>query len=232
MQTAKQPVIWTAYFDAENSCELRFMGLSKEYSGCFFDRYPIPLHKGRNKIVFHLPFSPNRLMVLGERISGDGKVSFVKGKLSKLPRIKMIPAEKEFLSLAKKIALHIPAINNGVIKSPKGKFKCRIFSQIKEDGEYLTTPARVEINTGYMQVSRKHLSRYTIPMRMFIMCHEFAHYLNNSLDEHKADEVGADLYLKMGFPKSEAYYALTDILPDDNREAQSRMNNLGNYLDG
>lgn len=230
LNLAKKPVTWVAYIDATEGAEIRLKGIANQYAGIYFDRYPITLHKGRNKVEIPIPISPSKLQIEGQRISGAGKVKIAKWEMRQLQREKLTPGERDFMALASRISRDIGAMSTGLKKSPKQRFQVRVYNIIREDGEALETPARVELGTGYMEVSKKKLKSYTIPMRMFILCHEFAHYINDSLDEHAADETGAKLYLKMGFPRSEAFYALTDILPENNQEAIVRINNLGNFL--
>lgn len=82
-----------------------------------------------------------------------------------------------------------------------------------EDGQggTIPTPASIRLN-GIIDVNSKQFRDYTVPMRMAILCHEFAHiYLNqNPENEQEADMNGLMLYLALGYPRYEACYAWLD----------------------
>lgn len=213
--TASKPVRAILEIDCESPSQIRLVGLSGISKGCYFDRYPIMLKQGLNRVEIPLPLSPQKLMVEGSRLEGSGKIKVVKKHLERLPQQRLTPGEKDFLNLAAKLSSNARQLPKKLYRSKSGRIRLRYMSDIVEEGEVLETPARVEIATGYIEVSKKRFSQYSVGMRMFILCHEFAHFLNQSVDEYDADRKGAELYLKAGFPKSEAYYSLTDILPND-----------------
>ena len=89
------------------------------------------------------------------------------------------------------------------------------------NGQELTTPARVGRNTGIIQVSKQAFTKMTVPMRMAILLHEFSHfYLNEKIDdEMEADLNGLLIYLSLGYPRIEAYQAFLETFKE-------RPNNL------
>ena len=80
-------------------------------------------------------------------------------------------------------------------------------------GKPLKTPARISRHDGVIEISKKYFKQYTVPMRMAILLHEFAHfYLNNNpRDESEADLNALTIYLSMGYPRIEAYQAWLEV---------------------
>jgi hypothetical protein len=88
-----------------------------------------------------------------------------------------------------------------------------LFTEIKnKNGVEVNTPARISKRTGVIQVSKKQFEQFTIPMRLAILLHEFAHfYLNEQMDDEvEADLNGLLLYLGLGYPRIEAYQAFLE----------------------
>mgnify|MGYP003675967552 CR=1 FL=1 len=84
---------------------------------------------------------------------------------------------------------------------------------VGEDGVSLNTPARISQKTGLIEVSKKDFLRYTIPMRLAILLHEFAHfYVNKNMeDEVEADKNSLILYMGLGYPRIDAYNVYLDV---------------------
>ncbi len=79
----------------------------------------------------------------------------------------------------------------------------------------LITPARINWESGVIEVSKKHFTQYTIPERIAILLHEFSHKYRakDITNEVEADLHGALIYLAEGFPRIElfkAYYTVFD----------------------
>ena len=104
--------------------------------------------------------------------------------------------------------------------------------QIKEDGQVVPTPARISQTDGMMEVSKADFLRYTVPMRMAILLHEFAHfYLNEVMeDEVEADHNSLQLYLGMGYPRIDAYNVYLDVFENSpselNKDRYEALNKL------
>lgn len=91
------------------------------------------------------------------------------------------------------------------------------------------TPARVNRRTGVVKVNLEKFLSFTVYMRIFIMLHEFIHYSEQTTDETRCDLGALRIYLGMGYPKSEANYAMTKVF-DNSPEALKRVGILHNYL--
>jgi len=93
-------------------------------------------------------------------------------------------------------------------------------NQITEDGRVEKTPARISQSSGLIEVSKADFLRYTIPMRMAILLHEFSHYyLNDNMeDEIEADKNSLEIYMALGYPRIDAYNVFLDVFENSPSE--------------
>jgi hypothetical protein len=97
---------------------------------------------------------------------------------------------------------------------PTKTFTVKYFDELKaKSGRVLTTPARVHARTGVIEISAQFFRKYTIPMRLAVMLHEFSHfYVNEDIDnEIEADLNGLALYLSLGFPRISAFNSFIQV---------------------
>lgn len=190
---------------------------------------------GEKEFTIPLPMSPKSLLVRAyDSVTGkDVSVKIKKFKAKQLP-INIGSYNRDvsaFVDFAKDICQNIGSITPNsegeAYTSPNGKFKIRVGETITDNnGKYIETPARISRATGNMEVSLKHFREYTIPMRMYIMCHEMGHYFGATTDEFEADRIGIAIYLDAGFPKSEVIRAFTRVLKPSNREGMARARKI------
>ncbi len=93
-----------------------------------------------------------------------------------------------------------------------------------ETGAELTTPARISVDNGLIEISQKDFMGYTVPMRIACLLHEYSHpFINeNPDDESEADLNGLIIYLGLGYPRYEGVEAWCSIFDtsqtDENME--------------
>lgn len=140
-----------------------------------------------------------------------------------------------FVKFAKQFCENASILSAGdfkpsIYRSDDGKFCIDYYNKIrsKKDGKILTTPARIGHATGIIEVSKNDFTRYTVPMRMAILLHEFSHkYMNPKLGRDISDETSADInalniYLSLGYPTIEAQYAFLKVFKGANNEGNKR----------
>lgn len=111
-----------------------------------------------------------------------------------------------------------------IYRSDDGKFCIDYYQKIRnrKTGAFVSTPARIGHNTGIIEISKSDYERYTVPMRMIILLHEFSHkYMNPKIGRKISDEVSADInalniYLSLGYPAIEAQYAFLKVFKSAN----------------
>ena len=106
-----------------------------------------------------------------------------------------------------------------------------------ETGRYLNTPARIGHQTGNIEVSKEKFDKYTIPMRMMILLHEYSHvYRNPKIGLQIDDEVGADInalyiYLGLGFSKIDAICVYANVFLKAQTQGNiKRMRKIMDYI--
>lgn len=84
------------------------------------------------------------------------------------------------------------------------------------------TPARNFYKEGIIEIGEK-FKELPFQIRLFILCHEVGHSFYH--DEDKADLYALKLFLDMGYSKTMALHALTDVLTKSPQK-QQRINHL------
>lgn len=121
------------------------------------------------------------------------------------------PLVRDFVSFAQKFcykAGYLPV--NHTYESANGKFKIEYLDTIiGSNGRNVSTPARISVKNGKIQVAKQFFANCTIPMRMAILLHEFCHYYVNTdiSNEIEADLNALTIYLGLGYPVKEAFQA-------------------------
>ena len=129
---------------------------------------------------------------------------------------------------------------NGRIFTNKSKsYTIKFFDIIRDykTGRLLNTPARIGHQTGNIEVAKIKFDKYTIPMRMMILLHEYSHvYRNPKIELPIDDEVGADinalyLYLGLGFSKIDAICVYANVfLKAQTQGNVKRMRKIMDYI--
>jgi len=126
-----------------------------------------------------------------------------------------------FIEFAEDFSLNAADLETGMsYYSDDEVYLINYLSQITENGEVQPTPARISQVDGRIEVSKADFMRYTIPMRMAILLHEFSHfYLNEDMsNEEEADRNSLILYIGMGYPRIDAYNVYLDVFENSPTE--------------
>jgi len=121
----------------------------------------------------------------------------------------------------------------------KGEFSIAYYDVIRDkSGSPMGTPARIGHSTGKIDVSKAKFDKYTIPMRVIIMLHEYSHkYRNPKMNLEIGNEVGADInalyiYLGLGFSKIDAICVFSKVfLNAQSEENMKRIRKINEYID-
>ena len=147
---------------------------------------------------------------------------------------------KSFVNFAEEFSYAAATLkaNNTKYTSDDDLFTIIYLDAIVVDGKVDPTPARISQNTGIIEVSKKDFLEYTIPMRMAILLHEFAHYYLNDImeDEIEADRHSLNIYMALGYPRIDAYNVYLDVFANAptelNKDRYAELNKLfsNNYM--
>lgn len=168
---------------------------------------------GRGKFYLRLPQSPEIAKIKVYDNAGDN----FKAVIEQLPlKAKFTvneianPVTKHFVRFAQWFSDKAGILDSDqtIYISPTGRFRIDYVDNIvnRQTGEVLTTPARINKRTGIIEIARNKFINYTVPMRMAILIHEFAHFfLNKNMeDETEADINALLILLGLGYSRVEA----------------------------
>ncbi|MDD5358427.1 MAG: hypothetical protein PHX80_04720 [Candidatus Nanoarchaeia archaeon] len=166
--------------------------------------------EGSQNFIIRLPQSPDKLTI--EIISKSERLQLVKKEVLPL-RTQMSTKDFEdkrigrFVAFCQEFALRAGYLSIGKYEDDSGSYEIQYLDTIKNDqtGKEITTPARISVTRGTVQVSQKIFSTYTIPGRVAILLHEFCHVFKNN-DAHseiEADFHAAQIYCALGYPRVE-----------------------------
>jgi len=141
---------------------------------------------------------------------------------------------RSFVNFSTRFAYNAGSLPSGTYTSDDKQFVIKYLPTIQDNGVEQTTPARIDIDSGVIEVSKKQFRDFTVPNRMAILLHEFSHvYLNDNIDDEvEADLNGLLIYLGLGYPRIEAFevFAKTFLAaPTD--QNKMRYQKIVNFID-
>lgn len=117
----------------------------------------------------------------------------------------------KFIAFAKWFATELPRLEageKGTIYQSEG-FSILYKDQLKDGETELTTPARIDQHSGMIEVSKKVITEYTVPMLIMVLLHEYGHKWKNPeygkevVNELTADIIAVHMALNLGFDYTE-----------------------------
>ncbi len=187
-----------------------------------------------------MPQSPENCMVLVSNLSDPNQNSVHVTEIKKIPLKQYLPCYsgnpeiKVFVKLAQEFSENATILDTGTYYSDNGKYRIDYLPVIFDKGIALDTPARISNTTGRMEVSKKFFSKYTVPMRMAILLHEFSHF---NLNKVQTDEIEADLnalkiYMGLGYPIIEAHKSFLNVFKNTPTDSNvERYEYLKTFID-
>jgi len=193
---------------------------------------------------FTLPETPNSLKITSYEVNeGNVPVSnyykIVLKKVQVLKKQALIVDDhtKEFIDFARNFSEKAGYLKTGNYYSKNKKFLIRYLNGRLDQ---TNTPSRVHVYQGYIEVSKDWFINMSIPMRMALLLHEYAHIhmqdetlTDNNEIEKDADENALELFRGIGYQKVEWQYAWAHIFQDNEKHIE-RLNasefNLHNGL--
>lgn len=180
---------------------------------------------GYDKFYIRMPLSPvwSLISVYDERTGNTKNDPNLKVTLHKVDFKKKITdiyrariEVREFIRFAEWFCEKAGILSAGksVYLSPDNRFRIEYVDDIRDEyGKVLSTPARIGADDGIIEISANQFRKFSIPRRMAVLLHEYAHvYINTSPDkETEADLNALFIYLGLGYPRIEAYYTFTRV---------------------
>lgn len=201
---------------------------------------------GTESYYIGLPESPEtaRVLVYKDGDSPFDNFGYRVNRIELLPlkstkKIQMSRKTKAFVKFAQEFseeASYLPASPKGEsYYSNNGKFRIDYFDVIrsKANNKPIGTPARISQLNGRIEVSQRDFVRYSIPMRMAILLHEYSHYYVNKTpsSEIEADLNGLTIYLSLGYPRIDAYNVFLNVFKNaKSKQTKERFEKLDNFI--
>lgn len=120
---------------------------------------------------------------------------------------------RSFVTFAERFSYNAGVMGTGPYRSDDSRFVIHYCPAIyNSNGTKSSTPARIGEETKVIEVSQEIFIPFTVPMRLAILFHEFAHCFRNTdkFSEKEADLQGLLIYLGLGYPRIEACEAFLD----------------------
>ena len=157
------------------------------------------------------------------------------------------PEDLSFIKFAKRFSDNAsiysatnPDLTPSIYRSDDGKYTIDYYNKIldRKTKQPVNTPARIGHQTGVIEVSKKDFLKYTVPMRMIILLHEYSHKWKNPASGVRIDnESGADInalyiYLSLGYSPIEAHQAFLYVFDGaNNAQNKKRYLILNKFID-
>lgn len=230
----------------KEKCKFRVVAEDLKPNSKYVDR-TIEVEEGKRTIELKFPVSPEKLrlsvnVAKDVVLKPDYMVHVAETDLVTF-NIFLDDQAKRFLSFIVPFCQfegYTPATPGGRIYTTQShEFNLKFFTQIKDymTGKVIGTPARIGHRTGIIEVSKEKLDRYTIPMRLIILLHEFSHkYRNPKIGLPINHESGADInalyiYLGLGYSKVDAIYVFANVFLKAQTDGNiRRMRNIMEYI--
>lgn len=180
-----------------------------------YARRLLKLSKSLNLLV-KMPIVPDeltaRIVSENETPKGEGfRVERIEVKQDTICPLELTENDCKFIAFAKWFATELPRLEagaKGTIYQSEG-FSILYLDQLRDGETELTTPARIDRSSGMIEISKKAIADYTVPMLVIMLLHEYGHkWKNPEFGKEVANELTADIIavhiaLNLGFDYTE-----------------------------
>jgi len=201
---------------------------------------------GSRKIFFNFPVTPKTLVLMVANVDDPTdkniQITTIRTALRDF-NIWLDSDTQDFLSLsipfAQVCGFETATGNGRLFTTNDKKYQIKYFDIIRDykTGRTLNTPARIGHQTGRIEIAKVKFDKYTIPMRMAILLHEYSHVFRNpKIGLEIKNEVGADInalyiYLGLGFSKIDAICVYANVfLKAQTKGNIERMRKIMDYI--
>lgn len=179
----------------------------------------VGLFKGVHTFEFPFPYPPSSKLRIEAYCNIKGKNASIKIKNvfhKKREKLSISFEEhiQEFIDFALQFSRNCGFLELGIYESKTGLYNIVFDDYVKKwegKNDVLKTPARVDHNSGIIEVSKWWFDQLTVTNRMLVLCHEFAHFYFGSTNESECDIIGAHICLTLGLSKTECMYAISRL---------------------
>lgn len=202
--------------------------------------------EGNRSVYLSFPVSPKKLFVgvlNCENVQDkDFEVSLIEAPLKDY-NIWIDQDTKDFLRLAltfcQRCGYEQATPQGRMFTNDTKRFNIKYVDVIRDfaSGKIMGTPARIGHSTGIIEIAKAKYDKYTVPMRVAIILHEYSHkYKNPKIGLEISNEIGADInalyiYLGLGFSKIDAICVYANVfLKAQTKGNVERMRKIMDYI--
>lgn len=195
-------------------------------------------------LLVKMPIVPDELTawIVSEN-EATGKESFILKRIEVKPDTKcpleLTESDCKFIAFAKWFATELPRLEageKGTIYQSEG-FSILYMDMLKEGGTELTTPARIDRGSGMIEISKKAIADYTVPMLIIMLLHEYGHKWKNPeygkevANELTADIIAVHIALNLGFDYTEVENCYRAVFAKKDTELnRKRMKAIAEFI--
>ncbi len=153
--------------------------------------------------------------------------------------LQLTDSDCKFIAFAKWFATELPRLEageKGTIYQSEG-FSILYLNQLKEGETELTTPARIDRTSGMIEISKKAVADYTVPMLIIMLLHEYGHKWKNPeygkevANELTADIIAVHIALNLGFDYTEVENCYRAVFAKKDTELnRKRMKAISEFI--
>lgn len=168
------------------------------------------------ELLVKMPIVPDKLTArVVSKGEAPGRESFrlesIEVKPDTICPLELTENDCKFIAFAKYFATELPHLEAGVRGTiyQSEQFSILYLDELKDGETELTTPARIDRSSGMIEVSKKAIADYTVPMLIIMLLHEYGHKWKNPeygkevANELTADIIAVHIALNLGFDYTE-----------------------------
>lgn len=200
------------------------------YNGRVYADHRLEL-KRSSPVLIKLPIVPDELTAKIESLNNCRfVVEHIEVKPDTQCPLELTEGDRHFISLIKWFATQLQDLEageKGTLYQSEG-FSILYLDTIREGSIELTTPARVARASGVIEVSAKAIEKYTVPMVIVMLLHEYAHkYKNPEYGKEVENEITADIIavniaLNLGFDPWEVEHCFRAVFAQKDTDLNRR----------
>jgi hypothetical protein len=195
-------------------------------------------------LLVKMPIVPDQLtaLIVSEN-QVPGREGFTLERIEVKPDTKcpleLTDSDCKFIAFAKWFATELPRLEageKGTIYQSEG-FSILYLNQLRDGETELTTPARIDRSSGMIEISKKAVTDYTVPMLIIMLLHEYGHKWKNPeygkevANELTADIIAVHIALNLGFDYTEVENCYRAVFAKKDTELnRKRMKAISEFI--
>lgn len=195
-------------------------------------------------LLIKMPIVPDELTarIVAEN-EGKGREGFTLERIEVKPDTKcpleLTEKDGKFISFAIWFATELQRLEageKGTIYQSEG-FSILYLNELKDGETELTTPARIDRSSGMIEISKKAIADYTVPMLIIMLLHEYGHKWKNPeygkevANELTADIIAVHIALNLGFDYTEVENCYRAVFAKKDTELnRKRMKAISEFI--